>query len=156
MRYGKNNFPAPANMLLCVLMCLLLVSKKPLGEIHHHHVHCCIQLSLKLESFYLPIKKLYGFICNSALWGSLLCKQIFFRLILISLLAHACPTNGDMIPLRDMKTTAFSYPYTQWKLNSDSPNHKAVCGLLKSNFKQQRVWPHSDSLFRTQAHTKGP
>lgn len=77
MRHGKNNFSAPANMLLFVFMCLLLVSKKPLGEIHHYHVPCSIQLSLKLESFYLPIMKLYGFICNSALWGSALCQQIF-------------------------------------------------------------------------------
>lgn len=140
MRHGKNNFPAPANMLLFVFMCLLLISKKPLGEIHLYHVHCSIQLSLKLESFYLLIMKLCGFICNSALWGSLLCQQIFFRLILISLPAHACPINGDMLPLRDMKTTAFSYPYTQEELNSDSPNHKAVCGLLKSNISsKQRV-----------------
>lgn len=95
--------------------------KKPLGVekkkrsekksyLIHCYVHCSLQLSLEPESFYSPIMKLYGFICNSALWGSLFYKQIFFRLILISLLAHACPIDGDMISLGDTKTTASSLP----------------------------------------------
>lgn len=80
----------------------------------------------------------------------------FFRLILISLPAHACPINGDMTPVRDRKTTTFSYPHTQGELNSDSPNHRAVWGVLKSNINsKQRVWPHSEPLLRTQAHPKG-
>lgn len=76
----------------------------------HCYVHCSLQLSLEPESFYSPIMKLYGFICNSALWGSLFYKQIFFRLILISLLAHACPIDGDVISFGDTKTTASSLP----------------------------------------------
>lgn len=73
-------------------------------------VHPSLQLSLEVESFYLPIMKLYGFIRNGALWGSLFYKEIFFRLILITFFAPACSINGDMISLRDVKTTPASLP----------------------------------------------
>lgn len=81
--------------------------KKPLGVIRYY-VHCSLQLSLELESFYLPIMKLYGFIHNGALRGNLFYEEIFYRLIFTSFLAHACSINSDMISLRDIKTTAAS------------------------------------------------
>lgn len=108
---GRNRFSCSSKYIHMhnIYMSVVSQQKKTLDVIHHY-VHCSLQLSLELESFYLPVMKLYGFIYNSALWGSPYSRQIFFRLILISLLAHACSINGDMISLRDMKTTASSLP----------------------------------------------
>lgn len=136
MRDGKNNFPALANTPFCVFIWLLLVGKSTRCD---SSSSCSLPHSAFLETgklLFTYYEALWIHLQQCALWGSLLCKQIFFRLILISFVAHACSINGDL-SLRDMKTTAFSYPYTQRELNSDSSNHKAVRGLLKSNFKQQ-------------------
>lgn len=101
MIHSTDRFFCFRKYIICPFMCLASQQKKPLG-VTHHHVHCSFQLSLELESSYLPVMKLFGFICNSALQGSLFYKQVFFKLILISVLAHACPINGDMISLGDI------------------------------------------------------
>lgn len=102
MIHSRERFSCFRKYIICPFMCLASQQKKPLG-VTHHHVHCSFQLSLELESFYLPIMKLFGFICNSALQGSLFYKQVFFKVILISVLAHACSINGDTISLADIK-----------------------------------------------------
>lgn len=159
MIYSRNRFSCSSKYIHMLIYMSVVSQQKKTLDVIHHYVHCSLQLSLELESFYLPVMKLYGFIYNSALWGSPYYRQIFFRLILISLLAHACAINGDMISLRDMKTTASSLPlqtvrgefrFPKPQNSLWSPGKQAI---LSS---KQRAWPHSDTLFRTQAQTMGP
>jgi len=108
---SRNRFSCSSKCIHMPVYVSVAIQHKKLFGVIHHYVHCSLQLSLGLENFYLLIMKLYGLICNNALQGSRpFYKQIFFRLILISLLAHAFPINGNMISLTNTKTTAASSP----------------------------------------------
>lgn len=154
----ETDLPAPANTPVCLFMCLLLVSKKS------HLVWFTIMFTAPFSSpwnWKAFIYLLWSFVDSSATvhFREVYSTNIFFRLFLISLLAHACPISGDMISLTDIKTTASSLPlhtvrgefrFPKPQSSLWSPGKQAI---LSS---KQRVWPHSDTFFRTQAQTMGP
>lgn len=155
----ETDFPVPANTSICLFLCLLLVSRK------NYLVWFTIMFTAPFSrpwNWKAFIYLLWSFMDSSTTvhFREVYSTDLFFffRLIPFSLLAHACPITGDTISSRHIKTTATSLPshtirgefrFPKPQSSLWSPGKPAI---LSS---KQRVWPHSDTLCRTQTQTMG-